>query len=246
MPLLDLDLARNINEAIVALLRRGGPDGRPFPEDHPGAEIARDLPRRESREILYLPDLAVEPAWPPVPPGAQENREQIFIRVATARERVTYAAAVFTGNLVHWRRVEARVPSGELTSVPLDPDSHWSLGLETAEKAFREKGLTAIPPAVLSLVWGRWTLADLLDPVGRNLSAAREEMNALATLLQSAKTARNPARAYDMVVNVLRLGYDLATLADAVKGREPSSYVELNGWLAERAPPFAWTRGLQE
>src|SRR6476659_6049849 len=67
VPLLDLEPARRITGGIVGLLARWAPEAQPYPEDRPALEFAQKLRRREPREILYLPELAIEPAWPPLP-----------------------------------------------------------------------------------------------------------------------------------------------------------------------------------
>lgn len=242
MPLLDLELARRITEGIVGLLARWAPEAQPYPEDRPALEFAQKLRRRDPREILYLPELAIEPAWPPLPLVEDDsNHERVLIRVETGLARVEYACAVFTGSLVHWERAIA-VADGSVEWVEMAPDRHWSMKLETPETLLREMGLTLIPPAAMSLAFGRWSLRALLDPREHNLAAAGREVARLSESILHAKGVHSPAKAYERVIHVLRLGYDLGSLADTLQGREPSSLVELHTWLADRPPPFAWTR----
>src|SRR2546426_9401406 len=120
MPLLDLELARRITEGIVALLARYAPDARPWPEDRSAAEFAGKLRRRETREIVYLPDRL--DGWPTFfteddPP---RNLEQVFLRVGRAERTVRYACAVFTGSLVHWVAASADV-HGTVSYAEMDP-----------------------------------------------------------------------------------------------------------------------------
>ena len=241
MPLLDLDLARHITEGIVGLLRRYAPEAHAAPEDRPARELADRLQRRDVREVLYLPDLEPEPRWPAVWNANDSNHERVFLRVLTERARVEYACAVVTGSLVHWERAIAD-PEGNVVYTELDPDRHWSLKLEPAEIAVRELGLTLIPPAAIGLRFGPLPLRTLLDPRKHTLRQVGEEVARLAESLRETKGIRSPAQAYQRVLDVLRLGYDLGTLSGALDGRTPSSLAELHTWLEEREQPFAWTR----
>ena len=241
LPVLDLDLARRINEGIVGLLTRWAPDPQPWPEDRSAAEFAEKLRRRDTREILYLPDLEAEPRWPDLYSPDDSNQERVFVRVEKARAHVDYASAVFNGSLVHWELARAAL-DGAVAFTPLSPDRHWSLTLESAETLLREMGMTLVPPAALTVRWGRWSLGELLDPRAGNLYFAGQEVAHLAEAIRHAKGVRSPAQAYQRVLVTLRLGYDLATIAEALEGRSPSSLAELSTWLEERQPPFAWTR----
>lgn len=240
---LDLDLARHINEGIVGLLSKFGPDIRPaqVDADRPAPDFADTLRRRDVREVLYLRDLEAEPRWPALWNADDSNHDRVYVRVATERESIEYAEAVFTGSLVHWEHaradLEGRVAFGEMS-----PDRHWSLKLETAETVAREMGLTPIPPAAMDLRFGPWSLRTLLDPRQHTLRIVGEEVSRLAEAIRKTKGVRSPAQAYTRVLDVLRLGYDIGALSDALDGRTPASLVELNGWLVERSPPFAWTR----
>lgn len=240
---LDLDLARHITEGIVGLLSRFAPDSRPpaSDDDRPAHEFADRLRRRDVREVLYLPDLEAEPRWPALWNENDSNHDRVFIRVTTEREAVEYAAAVFTGSLVHWEAARANL-DGQVVFEGMSPDRHWSLKLETAETVVREMGLTPIPPAAMGLRFGPWSLHTLLDPRLHTLRIVGDEVARLADAIRKTKGVRSPAQAYTRVLDVLRLGYDIGALADALEGRTPDSLVELNGWLAERNPPFAWTR----
>lgn len=245
MPLLDLELAKSISDKIAALLARWAPDAdsEPGPErDGTAAEFAEKLRRRDLREIQYLGDLEASPRWPEglwVPD--EPNHERVLIRVETARDRVDWAVAVFNGSLVHWEHTTATV-DGALTTRVMAPDTHWQLKLEPVEACMREMGLTLVPPAAMRLRFGQWRLSELLDPRGRALFDASRELEHLANSLLDAKGIRSPAQAYQRVLGLLRLGYDPGTLAAALEGRKPTSWVELSGWIEERNPPFAWTR----
>ena len=241
MPLLDLDLARRITEGIVGLLSQHSPGAHPHPEDRPAREFAERLGRRDVREVLYLPDLQAEPRWPALWNPEDSNHDRVFVRVATERTRVEYAEAVFTGSLVHWESAVAD-PEGRVVFSGMDPDRHWALKLEVAETVVREMGLTLIPPAAMSLRFGRWTLSTLLDPRMHTLRIVGEEVGRLAEAIAQTKGVRSPAQAYTRVLDLVRLGYDIGALADALEGRTPASLAELSSWLSERDPPFAWTR----
>lgn len=241
MPHLDLDLARHITEGIVGLLSRYSPDSPPAPEDRPAREFAERLRQRDVREVLWLPDLEPEPHWPALWNGNDSNHERVFVRVRTDRTAVEYAEAVFSGSLVHWEKASADL-EGLVTFADMDPDRHWALKLEPAETVLREMGLTPIPPAAMRLRFGRWALRTLLDPRLHTLRIVGEEVGRLAEAIAKTKGIRSPAQAYTRVLGVLRMGYDIGTLADALEGRTPTSLVELSSWLSERDPPFAWTR----
>lgn len=241
MPLLDLDLARHITEGIVGLLRRYAPEAPAPSDDRPGRELADRLQRRDVREVLYLPEREAG-GWPTLWNADESNHERVFLRVATERTRVEYAAAVVTGSLVHWERAVADVPEGNVVYMELDPDRHWALKLEPAETVAREMGLTLIPPAAMGLRFGPWPLRTLLDPRKHTLRQVGEEVGRLAESLRQTKGIRSPAQAYQRVLDVLRLGYDLGTLSGALDGRTPGSLAELHTWLEEREQPFAWTR----
>lgn len=246
MPVLDLDLARRITEGVVALLSRWAPDAQPWPDDPaPASEMVAKLRRRDLREILYLPDLQAEPRWPELYEQDDSNKERVFIRIATTRERVEYASAVFNGSLVHWESAIADL-DGRVTFSAMDPDRHWGVDLVAAETLLREMGLTLIPPAALSLSLGRWTLLELLDPRIYNLYAAGQEVGRLADQIRETKGVRSAAQAYGRVLGLVRLGYDLGTLAATMEGRSPKSLQELSTWLAEKPPPFSWTRGARD
>jgi hypothetical protein len=243
MPVLDFELARSINEAIVWLLKRYEPDAGPWPADGSAREFADALRRRDPREVLYLPDLAAAPRWPDeIFRDDDPNHERVFVRVGTTRDQVDYAAAVFNGSLVHWEHLRATI-AGEVTFDPMDPDQHWSMKLEPAETLLREKGLTLIPPAVMRLRFGTWPLSGLLDPRADRLREAGAELERVADSLMQTKGIRSRAQAYQTVMKILRMGYDPATLAAALEGRQPASLVELFWWLEERGAPFQWTRG---
>lgn len=243
MPLLDLDLARRITEGIVGLLRRYAPESaaQAATDDHPAGELADRLQRRDVREVLYLPDLEPEPRWPALWDANDANHERVFIRVLTERARVEYASAVVTGSLVHWERAIAD-PEGNVVYAAMDPDRHWSLKLEPAETVAREMGLTLIPPAAIGLRFGPLPLRTLLDPRAQTLRHVGEDVARLAESLRRTKGIRSPAQAYQRVLDVVRLGYDLGTLSGALDGRTPASLAELHTWLEEREQPFAWTR----
>lgn len=241
MPHLALDLARNITEGIVGLLSRFSPDSHPSPEDRPASEFADRLRQRDVREILWLPELEAEPRWPSLWNANDSNHDRVFVRVRTDRTVVEYAEAVFNGSLVHWETASADV-DGSVAFAEMNPDRHWSLKLEPAETVLREMGLTPIPPAAMSLRFGQWSLKTLLDPRLHTLRIAGEEVGRLAEAIAKTKGIRSPAQAYQRVLAVLRMGYDIGTLADALDGRTPASLVELSSWLSERDPPFAWTR----
>ena len=240
---LNLDLARHITEGIVGLLSRFAPDSRPPPadEDRPALDFADRLRRRDVREVLYLPELEAEPRWPALWSENDSNHERVFVRVATERETVEYAEAVFNGSLVHWGAARANL-EGQVAFEEMSADRHWSLKLETAETVVREMGLTPIPPAAMGLRFGPWSLRTLLDPRLHTLRIVGDEVSRLADAIRKTKGVRSPSQAYKTVLDVLRLGYDIGALAEALDGRTPESLVELNGWLAERNPPFAWTR----
>lgn len=242
---LDLELARDITEGIVGLLSRYAPDTRWAPPvedaDRPARDFAERLRRRDVREVLYLRDLEAEPRWPSFWNGDDSNHDRVFVRVATAREQVDYAEAVFTGSLVHWEAARADL-EGRVAFQEMSPDRHWSLQLETAETVVREMGLTPIPPAAMGLRFGPWSLRTLLDPRLHTLRIVGEEVGRLTDAIRQMKGVHSPAQAHKHVISVLRLGYDIGALSDALDGRTPASLVELNGWLAERNPPFAWTR----
>ena len=240
MPLLDLELARRITEGIAYLLSRWAPDAQPWPEDRSAPEFAEKLRRRDPREIIYLRE-AIEPCWPHFRSDDDPNRERVFVRVAVKGERVEFASAVFTGSLVHWEAASADV-YGELTWLAMDPDQHLAMRLEAAETLLREMGLTLIPPAAMSLTFGKWSLAVLLDPRMQNLREAGEDVGRLADLLQEVKGAGGR---YKQVLDLLRKGYDLGTLENALAGRSPVSMAEVTHWLSERPPPFAWTRPVE-
>src|SRR5579859_4267719 len=174
VPLLDLELARRITEGIAYLLSRWAPDAQPWPEDRSAPEFAEKLRRRDPREIIYLRE-AIEPCWPHFRSDDDPNRERVFVRVAVKGERVEFASAVFTGSLVHWEAASADV-YGELTWLAMDPDQHLAMRLEAAETLLREMGLTLIPPAAMSLTFGKWSLAVLLDPRMQNLREAGEDV----------------------------------------------------------------------
>jgi len=240
---LDLDLARHITEGIVGLLSRFAPDvraGAPD-EDPPASDFAERLRRRDVREVLYLRDLEAEPRWPALWNESDSNHDRVFVRVATERERVEYAAAVFTGSLVHWEAARSDL-EGRVAFEDMSPDRHWSLELETAETVVREMGLTPIPPAAMGLRFGPWSLRTLLDPRLHTLRIVGDEVGRLAEAIRKMKGVHSPGQAHKLVYTVLRLGYDIGALSDALDGRTPASLVELNGWLVERSPPFAWTR----
>lgn len=239
--LLDLDLARRITEGIVGVLSRMSPDAEAPPDDPAAREFSERLRRRDIREVVYLRELAAEPRWPAAWNPDDWNHERVFLRVLTERSRVEYAVAVFTGSLVHWESATAD-PDGRVLYTAMDPDRHWSLKLEPAETVLREMGLTTIPPAAMDLRFGRWTLRALLDPRARTLRTAGEEVARIAASIRETRGVRSPAQAYYRVLDLLRLGYDLGTLADALEGRTPESLTELSAWLSERDPPFAWTR----
>ncbi len=241
LPFLDLELARRINEGIVGLLTRWAPDAQPWPEDHSASEFAEKLKRRDTREVLYLPELAAEPRWPEVFNPDDPNQERVFVRIESKRDHVDYASAVFDGSLVHWEHARAAL-DGSVAFSTLSPDRHWGLSLEPAETLLREMGMTLIPPAALAVTWGRWTLGELLDPRAGNLYFAGQEVGHLAEAILHTKGVRSPAQAYQRVLVTLRLGYDLGTLSAALDGRSPKSLAELSTWLEERQPPFAWTR----
>lgn len=242
MPILDLDLARRITEGIVALLARWAPDAQPWPEDRSAAEFAEKLRRRDAREILFLPELQAEPRWPELYEPDDSNKDRVFVRVRTERERVEYGSAIFNGSLVHWETAVADV-HGRVRFRAMDPDRHWSEDLQTPEAILREMGMTLIPPAALPLSFGKWKLVELLDPRVYNLYAAGQEIARLAEAIRAAKGVRSDAHAYQRVLDLVRLGYDPGTLHAAVDGRSPESLQQLSQWLADQPPPFAWTRG---
>ena len=242
MPVLDLDLARRITEGVVALLSRWAPDAQPWPDDPaPASELVTKLRRRDLRGILYLPDLQAEPRWPELYEQDDSNKERAFIRIATTRTRVEYASAVLNGSLVHWESAFADV-DGRVTFRAMDPDRHYGVDLAAAETLFREMGLTLIPPAALGLSLAHGTLLELLDPRIYNLYAAGQEVARLAEQIRQTKGVRSAAQAYGRVLALMRLGYDLDTLSATLEGRSPQSLQELSTWLAERPPPFSWTR----
>lgn len=249
MPLLDLDVARGITEGIVLVLARLGLDASapaastvaPATDRAEAHEYAERLRRRDLREVLLLRDLEVEPRWPDLWNPRDSNHERVFIRVGADRDRVYYASAIFNGSLVHWEAATADT-TGSVTWSQMDPDRHWTLNLQASEKPLREMGLTVIPPAALPLKFGRWTLAALLNPREHNLRAAADEVQRVAESIRNIKGIRSPAQAYERVLNLLRLGYDLSALAVELEGRTPESLAELTTWLTERNPPFAWTR----
>ena len=245
MPLLDPELAKRICEGIVRLLSRWAPDALPWHEDHGGHEFAETLRRRDLREILYLPELEASPRWPEALYSQDDdNKERVFIRVATERTRVDWASAVFHQSLVHWEHASASI-DGAVTFQPMDPDLHWQTKLDVPETLLREMGLTLIPPAALGLQFGKWRLSELLDPRDSALLEAGRELERMANSLLKTRGIRSPANAYQRVLQILRLGYDPGTLAAALEGRTPESLVELNSWMEERNPPFSWTRGAE-
>lgn len=245
VPLLDLDLARHITEGIVGLLARHSPDVRPTSEmgveDRTGREFAERLRQRDVREVLYLRDLEAEPRWPALWNPNDSNHERVYVRVRTERTEVEYSVAVFSGSLVHWETALADL-DGAVRHSEMSADRHWSLKLEVAETVLREMGLTTIPPAAMSLRFGQWSLRTLLDPRLHTMRVVGEEVARLAESIRKTKGIRSPGDAYKRVLLLLRMGYDIGTLADALDGRTPANLVELGTWLEERDPPFAWTR----
>jgi hypothetical protein len=241
MPVLSLDLAKKINEAIVALLSAHAPGTSREEEDAVSHEFAERLRRRDVREVVVLADLEPEPRWPSAWNPEDSNHQRVLVRVHTERARVEYAVAVFTGSLVHWESALADA-EGRVLFREMDPDRHWSLKLEVAETVLREMGLTAIPPAAMGLRFGRWSLRTLLDPRLHTLQIVGEEVARLAEAIRRVKGVTSASDAYNRVLLLLRLGYDIGTLADALEGRTPSSLVELSGWLSEKDLPYAWTR----
>lgn len=244
VPLLDLDLARHITEGIVGLLTRYSPDARTElapADDGAGRDFAERLKARDVREVLYLRDLAAEPRWPAAWNAGDSNHERVLVRVRTDRNEVEYAVAVFNGSLVHWETAIADL-DGSVRFVDMNPDRHWSLKLEVAETVLREMGLTTIPPAAMSLRFGQWSLRTLLDPRLHTLRVVGEEVARLADSIRKTKGIRSSGDAYKRVLLLLRMGYDIGTLANALDGRTPENLVELGTWLEERDPPFAWTR----
>ena len=241
MPLLDLDLARHITEGIVGILAKLGsaaPDERERAE---AAEYAERLRRRDLREVILLRELEAEPRWPDLWNASDSNHDRVFIRVGAERDKVYYASAIFNGSLVHWEAATADT-SGAVVWSEMDPDRHWTLNLQASEKPLREMGLTLIPPAALPLRFGRWTLGTLLNPRAHNLRAAADEVQRLAGTIRNIKGIRSDAQAYERVLNLLRLGYDLTEVGTELEGRTPDSLSELTTSLTERSPPFAWTR----
>src|SRR5574341_1687661 len=218
VPLLDLDLARRITEGIVGLLSRWAPDALPWPEDRSAAEFAERLRKRDPREVLYVAELEPGPVFPEAYSEDDSTQERVLIRVETLRHRVHYAEAVFHGSLVHWRHVTAHVTGG-IESAPIDPDRHWAMKLEGPEALLREMGLTPIPPAAMALRFGPWRLSELLDPHSDQLYAAGQEVLRLSDAILHAKGVRSPAQAYQRVLALLRLGYDLGTLTATLDGR---------------------------
>ena len=243
VPLLDLELAKRIADKLALLLGRYAPEAGPRPEDPSAAgEFAKTLRRRDLREVIYLPELAAEPRWPEeLYRAADANQERVLVRVSTTRDRMEWACAIFHGSLVYWEQVTADV-EGKVAFSSMDPDAAWAAKLEEPEKVLREKGLTLIPPAAMRLAWGRWLLRDLLDPRRGTMSEVGQEVERMAASLLKTRGTQTPNRAYQRVLEILRLGYDPGTLAAALDGRIPESLVELNRWLEERNPPYAWTR----
>ena len=242
VPLLDPELAKRITDQIVLLLARWAPGAQETATDSSASEFAEKLRRRDTREVLYLPELAAGPRWPEaIYSQDDDNQQRVFIRVETGRERVDWASAVFNESLVHWEHASATL-DGTMTFVPMDPDRHWQTKLEIPETLLREMGLTLVPPAALGFHFGKWRLRQLLDPRHSVLLEVGRELEGMANSLLKTKGIRSPAHAYQRVLDILRLGYDPGTLAAALEGRTPASLVELNSWMEERNPPFSWTR----
>ncbi len=240
MPVLDPDLARRVAEGIAALLSRWAPDARPWPEDLSGREFAEKLRRHDLREVLYLPDLRSEPAWPQLWNPNDPNHERVFLRVRTERERVEFASAVFGGSLVHWE-VAVVDAHGRPTYERMTPDRHWSLKLDPVETLVREMGLTLVPPAAMTLSFGRWTLLQLLDPRAEVAREAAAEVERIADSVAGSGGARGTGQTFARVLGLVRTGYDLASIARAIDGRTPTTIPEVQRWLSEE-PPFGWTR----